>query len=314
MTIRVAVVGAAGRMGSTVCQAVQDAEGLELVARLDVGDTLDAEHLAGADVAVDFTVPSVTEANVHALLDAGVDVVVGTTGWTEESYGRIREHLAQPEAAGRSVLIAPNFALSAVLAMSFAAKAAPYFESAEVIELHHPNKVDAPSGTAVATAQGIAAARAETGLGAMPDATQTDPDGARGAVVDGVHVHAVRLDLLRVDVGVEDDDAALEAAEPLGDAGADEAEPDEADGAFPHVAYERLVGIPLHPLALLQEVVAARDVLVLGDHHPDGEVGHRVGRPPGRGPFWHPRGGVFSRLFSPTETAGGAAAHSLLIG
>ena len=193
MTIRVAVVGAAGRMGSTVCQAVKDAEGLELVARLDVGDTLDAEHLAGADVAVDFTVPSVTEANVHALLDAGVDVVVGTTGWNEESYGRIREHLARPEAAGRSVLIAPNFALSAVLAMSFAAKAAPYFESAEVIELHHPNKVDAPSGTAVATAQGIAAARAEAGLGAMPDATQTDPDGARGAVVDGVHVHAVRL-------------------------------------------------------------------------------------------------------------------------
>ena len=193
MTIRVAVVGAAGRMGSTVCQAVQDAEGLELVARLDVGDTLDAEHLAGADVAVDFTVPSVTESNVHALLDAGVDVVVGTTGWNEESYGRVREHLARPEAAGRSVLIAPNFALSAVLAMSFAAKAAPYFESAEVIELHHPNKVDAPSGTAVATAQGIAAARAEAGLGAMPDATQTDPDGARGAVVDGVHVHAVRL-------------------------------------------------------------------------------------------------------------------------
>ena len=178
MTIRVAVVGAAGRMGSTVCQAVEDAEGLELVARLDVGDTLDAEHLAGADVAVDFTVPSVTEANVHALLDAGVDVVVGTTGWTEESYGRIREHLARPEAAGRSVLIAPNFALSAVLALSFAAKAAPYFESAEVIELHHPNKVDAPSGTAVATAQGIAAARATAGL---------------GAVVDGVHVHAVRL-------------------------------------------------------------------------------------------------------------------------
>ena len=193
MTIRVAVVGAAGRMGSTVCQAVEDAEGLELVARLDVGDTLDAEHLAGADVAVDFTVPSVTEANVHALLDAGVDVVVGTTGWTEESYGRIREHLARPEAAGRSVLIAPNFALSAVLAMSFAAKAAPYFESAEVIEMHHPAKVDAPSGTAVATARGIAKARAEAGLGEMPDATETDELGSRGGRVDGVPVHAVRL-------------------------------------------------------------------------------------------------------------------------
>ena len=193
MTIRVAVVGAAGRMGSTVCQAVQDAEGLELVARLDVGDTLDAEHLAGADVAVDFTVPSVTESNVHALLDAGVDVVVGTTGWNEESYGRVREHLVRPEAAGRSVLIAPNFALSAVLAMSFAAKAAPYFESAEVIEMHHPGKVDAPSGTAVATARGIAQARAEAGLGEMPDATEMDELGSRGGRVDGVPVHAVRL-------------------------------------------------------------------------------------------------------------------------
>ncbi|WP_303324634.1 4-hydroxy-tetrahydrodipicolinate reductase [Actinomyces radicidentis] len=193
MSTAVAVVGAAGRMGSTVCQAVEDAEGLELVARLDTGDEITSETLNGAEVAVDFTVPDVTEANVHALVDAGVDVVVGTTGWSEESYGRVREHLARPEAAGRSVLIAPNFALSAVLVMSFAAKAARYFESAEVIELHHPNKVDAPSGTAVATAQGIAAARAEAGLGPVPDATRSDPDGARGAVVNGIHVHAVRL-------------------------------------------------------------------------------------------------------------------------
>ena len=193
MTIRVAVTGAAGRMGSTVCRAVEEAEGLELVARLDVGDEITAAHLGGADVAVDFTVPAVAEANVHALIDAGVDAVVGTTGWTEESYARVREHLAEPGAAGRSVLIAPNFALSAVLAMSLAARAARYFESAEVVELHHPNKVDAPSGTAIATARGIAAARAEAGLGPVPDATQADPLGARGAVVDGVHVHAVRL-------------------------------------------------------------------------------------------------------------------------
>lgn len=193
MSIAVAVVGAAGRMGSTVCQAVQDADGLELVARLDVGDELTPANLNGADVAVDFTHPAVTEDNVHALIDAGVDVVVGTTGWTDESYERVREHLSRPEAVGRSVIIAPNFALSAVLTMSFAAKAARYFESAEVIELHHPNKVDAPSGTAIATARGIAAARAEAGLGPVPDATETDPDGARGAVVDGVHVHAVRL-------------------------------------------------------------------------------------------------------------------------
>ena len=193
MTIRVAVTGAAGRMGSTVCQAVEQAEGLELVARLDVGDNISAETLCGADVAVDFTVPSVTEANVHALIDAGVDVVVGTTGWDEESYARVREHLERPEAAGRSVLIAPNFALSAVLAMRFAAMAAPYFESVEVIELHHPNKVDAPSGTAVATAQAVAAARAAAGAGPSPDATESDPLGTRGGLVDGVRVHAVRL-------------------------------------------------------------------------------------------------------------------------
>ena len=193
MTIRVAVTGAAGRMGSTVCQAVEQAEGLELVARLDVGDAISAETLCGADVAVDFTVPSVTEANVHALIDAGVDVVVGTTGWDEESYARVREHLERPEAAGRSVLIAPNFALSAVLAMRFAAMAAPYFESVEVIELHHPNKVDAPSGTAVATAQAVAAARAAAGVAPSPDATESDPLGTRGGLVDGVRVHAVRL-------------------------------------------------------------------------------------------------------------------------
>lgn len=180
-------------MGSTVCQAVEEAEGLELVARLDAGDEITPEALAGAGVAIDFTVPTVTEANVHALIDAGLDVVVGTTGWDEESYGRVREHLARPEAAGRSVLIAPNFALSAVLAMRFAAMAAPYFESVEVIELHHPNKVDAPSGTAVATARGIAAARAEAGLAPSPDATESDPLGTRGGVIDGVHVHAVRL-------------------------------------------------------------------------------------------------------------------------
>ena len=193
MTIRVAVTGAAGRMGSTVCRAVEEAEGLELVARLDAGDTISAQALCGADVAVDFTVPAVTEANVHALIDAGVDVVVGTTGWDEESYARVREHLARPEAAGRSVLIAPNFALSAVLAMRFAAMAAPYFESVEVIELHHPNKIDAPSGTAVATARAVAAARAAAGVGPSPDATESDPLGTRGGLVDGVRVHAVRL-------------------------------------------------------------------------------------------------------------------------
>lgn len=188
--IAVAVTGAKGRMGSTVVDAVTAAPDMELVAALDAGDAISAETLKGARVAVDFSVPSVTESNVHALLDAGVDVVVGTTGWTEESYARVRSHA---EESGRSVLIAPNFAIGAVLAMRFAALAAPYFESAEVIEMHHPNKVDAPSGTAAATARGIAAARGEAGLGPMPDATESDPEGTRGGRIDGVPVHAVRL-------------------------------------------------------------------------------------------------------------------------
>lgn len=177
-------------MGATVCAAVDAAPDLALVARLDVGD--DVASLAGtADVAVDFTVPSATEANVHALVEAGVHAVVGTTGWTPESLARVREHLAA--APGVGVLVAPNFALSAVLAMRFAAQAARYFVSAEVIELHHPDKVDAPSGTAVHTATLVAAARRDAGLGPSPDATEAALPGARGADVDGVRVHAVRL-------------------------------------------------------------------------------------------------------------------------
>lgn len=184
--MRVAVIGAAGRMGQTVCAAVEGAPDLELVARLDEGD--DPRSLAGlADVAVEFTIPSQSEANVHALLEVGVAAVVGTTGWTEEALQRVREHAQQ---ANGHAFIAPNFALSAVLAMRFAALAAPHFESVEVIELHHPNKVDAPSGTALHTARGIAAAR--TGLPAVPDATQ-EGFAARGMEIDGVRVHAVRL-------------------------------------------------------------------------------------------------------------------------
>jgi 4-hydroxy-tetrahydrodipicolinate reductase len=193
--VRVAVLGAAGRMGSTVCAAVEAAADLELVARLDAGDEVSAATLGGADVAVDFTVPGATEANVHALVDAGVHAVVGTTGWTDDSRGRVADHLARAAQEGRpglGVLIAPNFGLSAVLAMTFAARAARYFESAEVIELHHPDKVDAPSGTARHTAAAIAAARADAGLAAAPDATETGWE-ARGADVDGVRVHAVRL-------------------------------------------------------------------------------------------------------------------------
>lgn len=186
--IKVAVIGAAGRMGATVCEAVENASDMELVGRYDLGDPLG--DLGGAEVAVDFTVPDVSPSSVRACLDAGVNVVVGTTGWTPERLDAVRAQLADKPDLG--VLIAPNFALGAVLMMAFAQQAARFYESVEVIELHHPNKVDAPSGTAARTAHLIAQARAKAGLGPVPDATAHDPDGARGAVVDGVHVHAVR--------------------------------------------------------------------------------------------------------------------------
>lgn len=188
---RVAVLGAAGRMGRTVIAAVQAADDLELVATVDADGDLSAVTAARAQVAVDFTVPSVTEQNVHALVDSGVNVVVGTTGWDDAALTRVRDHLRSAPDVG--VLVAPNFAVGAVLTGYFAAAAARWFDSVEVIELHHPDKVDAPSGTARHTAAAIGAARAAAGLGPVPDATTQALDGARGAVVDGVHVHAVRL-------------------------------------------------------------------------------------------------------------------------
>ena len=189
--IRVAVLGAAGRMGSTVVRAVDEAPDLTLAATVDAEGDLTAVSDAGAHVAVDFTVPAVTEQNVHALIDRGVHAVVGTTGWTDEALSRVRDHLTT--APGVGVLVVPNFALGAVLAESFAAQAARWFESVEVVELHHPDKVDAPSGTARATARAIAAARAAAGRGPVPDATAQSLEGARGADVDGIRVHAVRL-------------------------------------------------------------------------------------------------------------------------
>ncbi len=189
--IKVAVLGAAGRMGATVVRAIEEAPDLTLAAALDMDDDIATATAAGATVAVEFTVPESSEANVHALIDAGIHTVVGTSGWTDDALDRVRDHLL--DAPGVGVLVAPNFALGAVLAMRFAAEAAPFFESAEVIELHHPDKVDAPSGTARETAARIAAARSAAGLGAMPDATASSLDGARGARVDDVPIHAVRL-------------------------------------------------------------------------------------------------------------------------
>jgi 4-hydroxy-tetrahydrodipicolinate reductase len=192
--LAVAVVGAAGRMGSTTCAAVEAAEGLTLAARIDVGDDLEA-GLKGADVAVIFSVPEAVVEHVLTCVRLGVHAVVGTSGWTVERLHQVREALGErPDEGVRvGVLIAPNFALGAVLLMRFAEQAAEHFESVEVIELHHPDKVDAPSGTAWHTAEVIAAARREAGIAGSPDATNTGLDGARGADVDGVRVHSVRL-------------------------------------------------------------------------------------------------------------------------
>ncbi len=188
MSVKVGVLGARGRVGSEVCRAVEAADDLELVAAVDAGDALDP--LAAAEVVVDFTRPDVVMDNLRWCLEHGLHCVVGTTGFDEERLGVLRSALADAPEVG--VLVAPNFSIGAVLMMRFAAAAAPYYESVEIIELHHPDKADAPSGTSRRTAELVAAARRGAGLGPMPDATSTGLDGARGAEVDGVHVHSVR--------------------------------------------------------------------------------------------------------------------------
>ena len=182
---RVAVLGANGRMGSEVVRAVEAADDLTLAGAFDVEDELD---LSGADVAVDFTHPDAVMGNLRACVEAGVHAVVGTTGFDEARLSELRDLL---QGTDLGILIAPNFGIAAVLMMQFAAQAAPWFESVEIVELHHARKADAPSGTARRTAELVAAAR--QGMPPMPDATTQSLDGARGADVDGVRVHAVRL-------------------------------------------------------------------------------------------------------------------------
>jgi 4-hydroxy-tetrahydrodipicolinate reductase len=188
--IRVGVLGARGRMGLEVCKAVSAADDLELVATVDDGDRLSNAADAGAQVLVDFTTPDVVMDNVQWAVDQGISMVIGTSGFTEERLGQIRGRLSQKPGVG--VLIAPNFGIGAVLMMQFAARAARYFDSVEIIEQHHPRKLDAPSGTATHTARLIAAARAEAGCAPMPDATKEEMSGARGADIEGVRIHAVR--------------------------------------------------------------------------------------------------------------------------
>ncbi|MQM27202.1 4-hydroxy-tetrahydrodipicolinate reductase [Glycomyces albidus] len=186
--IKVGVLGARGRMGRAVCEAVDAADDLELAATVGRDEPL--EKVAGVDVVVDFTLPDVVMENLAWCTDRGIHTVVGVSGFDAKRLEAARDILASDPEVGS--VIAPNFGIGAVLMMQFAAKAAKHFDSAEIIEAHHPRKVDAPSGTAVHTARLIAAARADAGLDGMPDATETDPHGARGADVEGVHIHAIR--------------------------------------------------------------------------------------------------------------------------
>lgn len=189
--IRVGVLGAKGRMGSEVCRAVRAAEDMELVAELDLGDELSQLSPELVDVVVDFTIPDSVMKNLEYLVSHGIHAVVGTTGFDEPRLLKLKELL---EGKNSSVLIAPNFGLGGVLMMHFSAMAAPYFESAEIIELHHPRKVDAPSGTARRTAEVIDGARKAAASLPMPDATETSLEGARGAKVAGVPIHSIRAE------------------------------------------------------------------------------------------------------------------------
>jgi 4-hydroxy-tetrahydrodipicolinate reductase len=189
--IEVGVVGAAGRMGSEVVRAVDAADGLHLAAVIDIGDPLTRLEDSGARVAVDFTTPDAVMATLRHCISQGIHVVVGTTGFSDARLEEVRALLAEHPGVG--VVIAPNFALGAVLLMRFAREAAPFFESVEVIEMHHPDKLDAPSGTATHTAEAIAEARRHAGVAPSPDATDRALEGARGADVSGVRVHAVRV-------------------------------------------------------------------------------------------------------------------------
>jgi 4-hydroxy-tetrahydrodipicolinate reductase len=188
---KVGVLGARGKVGAEVCRAVEAADDLELVAQVDAGDDIETLVTAGAEAVVDFTHPDVVMDNLEFCIDHGIHAVVGTTGFDDARLDQLRGWLSGSPRTG--VLVAPNFSIGAILMMRFAAVAAPFFESVEVVELHHPTKADAPSGTARRTAELIAAARRKAGLGPVPDATSTGLDGARGADVDGIRVHGLRI-------------------------------------------------------------------------------------------------------------------------
>jgi 4-hydroxy-tetrahydrodipicolinate reductase len=188
--MKVAVLGAKGRMGTEAVDAISDAKDLQLVAQLDLGDSLEELVNSGAQVVVDFTHPDAVMKNLEFAITNGIHVVVGTTGFDDAKVAKLKSFLAANPKVG--ALIAPNFAVGAVLMMQFSEMAAKYFESVEIIELHHANKVDAPSGTAVRTAEMITNARKKNNKAPMPDATKTSIPGARGATVGDVPIHSVR--------------------------------------------------------------------------------------------------------------------------
>jgi 4-hydroxy-tetrahydrodipicolinate reductase len=189
--LKVGVLGARGKVGRVVCEAVASSDEFELVAEIDEGDDLEALVATGAEAVVDFTHPGAVMDNLQFCIDHGIDAVVGTTGFDGSRLDQVRGWLrARPEVG---VLVAPNFSIGAILMMRFAGEAARFFESVEIVELHHPDKADAPSGTARRTAELVAAARRDAGLGAPPDATSSGLEGARGATVEGIHVHGLRV-------------------------------------------------------------------------------------------------------------------------
>jgi 4-hydroxy-tetrahydrodipicolinate reductase len=189
--LKVGVVGARGKVGQEVCKAVDAAQDMELVAAVDADDPIEELVTGGAQAVVDFTHPDVVMDNLQFCVEKGIHAVVGTTGFDAGRLDRLRSWLADSPDTG--VLVAPNFSVGAVLMMRYAAEAARFFESVEIVELHHPDKADAPSGTARRTAELVAAARREAGMAPVPDATSTALDGARGADVDGIHVHGLRV-------------------------------------------------------------------------------------------------------------------------
>jgi 4-hydroxy-tetrahydrodipicolinate reductase len=189
--LKVGVLGSRGKVGQEVCRAVDEAEDMVLVAAVDADDDIDEIVRQGAQAVVDFTHPDVVMDNLEFCIDHGIHAVVGTTGFDDVKLAQLRTWLESSPSTG--VLIAPNFSVGAILMMRFSAEAARFFESVEIVELHHPDKADAPSGTARRTAELVAQARRDAGAGPVPDATSTALEGARGADVDGIRVHGLRI-------------------------------------------------------------------------------------------------------------------------